>query len=91
LIVDQLIFEDLEQHQTRRRRVRQPAKQEPTLIHAVRGPTIRSRPISVNEFNTTAAVAPSGLLITASLAGPPRNSSSYPATWSFRSKIGCLT
>ncbi len=47
-----------------------------TLIHAVEDPTIRSRPISVNELSTTVAVAPSESETSASASEPPRNSSS---------------
>ena len=39
-----------------------------TLTHAGLAPTSRSSPISVNEFNTTDAVAPSGSATSALLA-----------------------
>jgi hypothetical protein len=60
-----------------------------TFTQAGLDPTSRSRPISVNEFSTTDAVAPSLSYTTAEVASLPRNSSSYPATWSWRLKMGC--
>ena len=59
-----------------------------TFTQAGLEPTSRSSPISVNEFSTTDAVAPSVSDTSAVVASPPRNSSSYPATWSWRLKIG---
>jgi len=47
-----------------------------TLTQAGLEPTSRSSPISVNEFSTTDAVAPSASATSALVASPPRNSNS---------------
>jgi hypothetical protein len=76
LLVEQLVLEQLEPDLARRERLGEPVttKSLDTLIQAMRSPTIRSRPISVNASRTTFAVAPSGVGI--AWASLLRNSSS---------------